>query len=181
VADDAVPPADPWRRLREHGVFFVIAACAATAVAAWAVSEAVRVKPVSADLERAELRIKALEAREAARLPGVVDPAAPVITDVVLTKIRNEAIGGHDIEQNIAYRDPEGDARFMSFVILGSDAASLDLRANNLRDPPERQVAGAQVKRNWACNRTGYSVKLRVYVTDAAGHLSRPRDFTLNC
>lgn len=171
------PPS--FHRLREHALFIVVAACAATAAATWAVSEAVRVKPVAADFERAQQRVRALESRESARVQA--DPAAPVITDVVLTKVRNEAGGGYDIEQNIAYRDPEGDARFMSFVVLASDAVSLDVRASNLRDLPERQMAGAQVKRTWSCNRSGYSVKLRAYVSDAAGHVSRPRDFTLNC
>lgn len=138
--------------LKEHAVFFVIAACAATATATWVVSENVRVKPANADVERAVQRCKALED---ARQPP--NPSTPVISDIVLSKVKNDA--GHDFERNLFFKDAEG---------------------ANVAAGPE-QIKGSVLKLPWVCVRTSYFVKLRVYLTDSAGNVSRPRDITLNC
>lgn len=159
--------------LKEHAVFFVIAACAATATATWVVSENVRVKPANADVERAVQRCKALED---ARQPP--NPSTPVISDIVLSKVKNDA--GHDFERNLFFKDAEGDAAFVSFVILGSNANQLNVRSANVAAAPE-QIKGSVLKLPWVCVRTSYFVKLRVYLTDSAGNVSRPRDITLNC
>jgi len=163
--------------LKDRSVFFVIATCAATAAATWVVSENVRVKPVSAELERTSTRLKALQDKEAARLS--TGPQAPVITDVLLARIKNES--GYDIEQNIFFKDAEGDATFVSFVVLGTNASHLQVTSHNIRVPADQQMKGGVVKRTWSCVTSPYFVKLRAYVTDAAGNVSRPRDYTLNC
>lgn len=163
--------------LRDRSVFFVIATCAATAGATWIVSENVRVKPVSAELERTSTQLKALQDKEAARVSA--GPQAPVITDVLLARIKKDA--GYDIEQNLFFKDAEGDAAFVSFVVLGTNASHLQVTNHNIRVPADQQIKGGVVRRTWSCVTSPYFVKLRSYVTDAAGNVSRPRDYTLNC
>ena len=155
--------ADP--PLKEHALFFVVAACAATAAATWVVSENVRIKPLAAELERTALRYKALQEKEAARI--VVGPSVPVITDVQLSKIKTDT--GFDIEQNFFFKDAEGDATFVSFVVLGTNANHLTVGALNIRVPSDQQIKGGFVKSNWTCVKSGYFVKLRAYITDSAG------------
>ncbi len=163
--------------LKDRSVFFVIAACVATAGATWVVSENVRVKPLAAENERTSKSLKALQDREAARLTSA--PQTPVITDVLLARVKND--NGYDIEQNIFFKDAEGDALFVSFVVLGTDARQLKVTSHQIQVAAEQQARGGQVKRTWSCGSSPYFVKLRAYVTDAAGNVSRPRDYTLNC
>jgi hypothetical protein len=163
--------------LKDRMVFFVVAACAATAGATWVVSENVRVKPLAAELERTGVRMKALLDKEAAR--SMAAPSAPVITDITLARLRNDT--GYDIEQNIYFKDPEGDATFISFVVLGTSAETLKVTSHAVHQPADQQIKGGVVKRTWTCGRGAYFVKLRAYVTDASGNVSRPRDYTLNC
>jgi ribosomal protein L18E len=141
------------------------------------VSENVRVKPLTAELERTASRYKAQQEKEAARL--VVGPSAPVISEVLLSKIKTDT--GFDLEQNIFFKDAEGDATFVSFVVLGTSANHLTVGALNIRVPSDQQIKGGVVKKNWTCVNSGYFVKLRAYITDSAGNVSRPRDYTLNC
>jgi hypothetical protein len=166
------PPA-----LKDRSVFFVIAACVATAGATWVVSENVRVKPLTAELVGSNSRLKAALDKEAARTLG--GPQAPVITDVLLARIKTDS--GHDIEQNIFFKDAEGDARFVSFVVLGTNARQLKVTSHLVSESSEQQSKGAAIKRTWTCGSGPYFVKLRAYITDDAGNISRPRDYTLNC
>lgn len=168
---------EPQPALKDRSVFFVVAACVATASATWVVSENVRVKPLAAEIERTGKGLKALQDREAARVTAT--PQAPVITDVMLARVKNDS--GYDIEQNIFFKDAEGDAMFVSFVVLGSDARQLKVTSHQIQVAAEQQIKGGQVKRTWQCVNSPYFVKLRAYVTDAAGNLSRSRDYTLNC
>jgi hypothetical protein len=163
--------------LKDNPVFFVIAACVATAGATWVVSDNVRVKPLSAEVERTGSRLKALQDKEAARSGS--SPQAPVITDVLLARIKNET--GYDIEQSISFKDAEGDATFVSFVVLGTNARHLKVTSHDIELTAEQQMKGGLVKRTWTCGTGPYFVKLRAYVTDAAGNVSRPHDYTLNC
>jgi hypothetical protein len=163
--------------LKDRTVFFVIAACAATAGTTWIVSENVRVKPVSVELARVSNRLKVLQDKEAARTAS--GPPAPVITDILLGRVKTDT--GYNIEQNIFFKDAEGDAAFISFVVLGTNASHLQVTNHNIRVPPEEQVRGANVTRTWKCVTSSYFVKLRAYITDTAGNVSRPHDYTLNC
>jgi len=163
--------------LKDRTVFFVIAACAATAAATWVVSENVRVKPLSLELERTGGKLKTLLDKEAARTAS--GAPVPVITDITLARVKTD--GGYDIEQDIFFKDAEGDAMFISFVVLGTNASHLQVSNHNIRVPADEQIKGTKVTRTWKCVTSPYFVKLRAYITDAAGNVSRPRDYTLNC
>ena len=163
--------------LKDRSVFFVIAACVATAGSTWVVSENVRVKPLGAELDRLGARLKTLQDREAAR--STVAAQVPVITDLTLARVKHA--GGYDIEQTLYFKDAEGDATFISFVVLGTNAHHLKVTSLHLQVPAEQQIKGAVVRRTWTCGSGAYFVKLRAYATDASGNISRPRDYTLNC
>lgn len=150
--------------LKDNPALITIAACAATAAATWTVSEQVRVLP---------LREKVTAAADRNR-------SAPVITDVRLTKI-GSAGSILEVEQNISYTDPEGDAVFVNLQVLGTNAKDLTVTSVALKAAPEEQKSGATSLSTWTCGPTSYFVKFRVVVTDKAGHASNPRDFTINC
>lgn len=168
---------DQQSALKDRSVFFVIAACVATAGATWVVSENVRVKPLGAEIDRMGFRLKSFQDREVAR--NTVAVQAPAITDVTLARIKNTS--GYEIEQTFYFKDPDGDASFISFVVLGTNASHLKVTSLHLETSADQQVKGVAVRRTWICGSSPYFVKLRVYATDAGGNLSRPRDYTLNC
>ena len=85
------------------------------------------------------------------------------------------------VEQSIFFKDQEGDAKFVSFVILSTNAIQLKVTSHLIQVSADQQIKGGMVKRTWSCGSSPYFVKLRAYVTDAAGNVSRPRDYTLNC
>jgi len=149
--------------LKDHPVFFVIAACATTAAGAWAVSEQLRVAPLLKKIE----------------VQASLSKSAPVITDVRLTKTTSGA--GQVIEQNIAFTDPEGDAFFASFAVLASDMPDLTVSSASFSVPANVQVGGANYLAKWTCGKTRHFIKFRVTLTDRSGNVSKPFDYTVNC
>ena len=149
--------------LKDHGVFFVIAACVATAAATWTVSEQLRVIPLKLKLDE---QVKAHK-------------SSPVITGVVVTMTRS---GTSQIaEQNIEFSDPEGDAVFVNYVVLGTNAKRISLSSESIDVFKDEQIRGTTTVAKWTCGTGKYFIKLRAILTDANGHASLPHDYYINC
>ena len=88
--------------LKDNAFFFTCAACAVTAAATWTVSEKLRVAPMQ----------RAVEERQANHR------SAPTIKGITVTK--TVTTKGQVADQNIEFTDPEGDAIFINYVVLGT-------------------------------------------------------------
>lgn len=149
--------------IKDHPVLITIAACAATAASTWATSEQVRVLPLKGQISA-----------QAERNRG-----APVISDIKLTKTLKN--GSQVIEQNVSYFDPEGDAAFVNWIVLQTNAKNIRVTAGALSTSAEEQKSGANQLGLWDCQGNSYYIKFRVVITDRAGHASEPSDYTVNC
>jgi hypothetical protein len=149
--------------LRDHAVFFVVGVCAAAVTATWAVSEQVRVAPLKAMLAKQE----------------ALHQFAPEIRDVTVTRTRNGDV--EVLEQNIQFSDPDGDAVFVNYIVLATDAKTLRVESASIDTTREVQISGATYVARWTCGTGRYFVKVRAVITDRGGHTSRPYDYTLNC
>jgi hypothetical protein len=148
---------------KDHIVFFVISSCAITASATWIMSERLRVDPIKAQLEK-QLNMTR---------------SSPVIKRV--TQSDGLTDGKPSVKQFFSFRDPEGDARFLSYVVLETNASGLRITSSSISSPKADQIAGATTESNWRCGDAKYFVTLRAIISDAAGNASAPYDYTINC
>ena len=149
--------------LKDHPVFFVCAACAATAAATWTASEQLRVSPMKLKLEVQEATHR----------------SSPLIRNITVTK--TATANGQIADQNIEFSDPDGDAVFINYVLLGTNAKDVSVSSTTIKVAKEQQIQGATVVGKWTCGNDAYFVKLRAIITDAGGRTSLPYDYTINC
>lgn len=149
--------------LKDHVFFFVVSACCATAVATWAASENLRVSPIKGQLEK-QLRENA---------------SSPRITRMTIThEVEGDATV---VKQVFNFKDPEGDAKFLSYVVVQTNADHLSVSSSSISATKEQQIAGATKAGRWECGAGGYYVTLRAIITDADGNASQPKEYTVDC
>jgi hypothetical protein len=204
MTSTAVPPEVPpaplskWASVKDHPLIVVIGFCAATAAGTWALAERVydaRNGGSDDPASTVTLREQAIADRDAeiARLKqqladagsgkdsgsSVPDPDAPVITKAYVTPRRDQE--QLKVDQAIEFRDPNGDAAFINFIVLRTSASSIEARSVSIAQPPEEQVKGAVHRGTWNCSGGSYSVAFRVVITDTRGHASAPREYEIVC
>ena len=149
--------------LKDHVFFFFVTACAVIVAATWTVSEQLRVAPLKSKLEAQETAHK----------------SSPVIKGIVVTRTKS---GNSEIaEENIEFSDPEGDAIFVNYIVLGTNAKQLNVSSSTINVPKEEQIQGTTTVARWTCGTGKYFIKFRAIITDAGGHASLPYDYTINC
>jgi hypothetical protein len=149
--------------LKDHVFFFVVAACCASAATAWTVCEHLRVSPLSVQLQKQLKESK----------------SSPEITRVTTT---NELKGDTtSVKQVFSFHDPEGDAKFLSYVVVQTNADNLSISSSSIFATKDEQIAGTTKVGTWSCGTSHYYVTLRAIITDAAGNASAPSEYTINC
>ena len=149
--------------LKDHIVFFLCTAGTTLVAATWTVSEQIRISPIKAKLEAQEIAHK----------------SSPVIKGVVVTRtiLGNSLI----LEQNIELSDPEGDAIFVNYIVLGTNSKQLNVSSSTINASKEEQIQGTTTVGRWTCGTEKYFIKFRAIITDAGGHTNLPHDYTINC
>jgi hypothetical protein len=153
-----------WETLKDHPVFFVIGACAATAVATYGICDIFLIRPSEenwhANLEKTK--------------------GSPVITPFDITR-RENSDGSISVEQRTFLKDPDGDAKFINQIILQTDSSDISLGTNSIDVEEKEQIKGSSLNYEWSCNGDSYYVKIRAVATDAAGNASAPQDYVVTC
>lgn len=106
--------------------------------------------------------------------------SSPVISDVKLNNVETE--DGRFVKQLVSFSDPEGDARTINWIILGSNLADgIESRSGPISASTLTQQSGATTTGTWHCGKQKYWVKIAAIISDEEGNVSRPYDFTIDC
>jgi hypothetical protein len=175
-------PGENKINIKDHPVLVVLGLCAAVAASAWGAAEKIRVDPIAEKLTSATEEAKGLRA-QVAKLTGdqaIAHERDPVITGITLEG--DEVAGvGHVIRQHLRFKDADGDARTLSYVVLQTDNRQVSTVSGSIFLDPTRQKQGGVITGSWACAQNPYFVSLRVFISDAEAHLSAPYDYVINC
>jgi hypothetical protein len=177
-------------KLSDHPLIWFSGALATVAAGSWGLSQKVRVEPLEGQIKSQEGQIKfhremldeargerdSLQTRlntlsQQRAEGGKSDP-------VILSHTTAPTADG--VRTQIQFRDAEGDANHISFVLVRSTAKDSNLKSGPIVQS-EQQKRGSQVETKWRCEGGSYSVTQRAYITDAAGNVSQPHEFTVSC
>ncbi|WP_139015673.1 hypothetical protein [Ensifer aridi] len=149
--------------LKDHPLVFLVGACCATAVATWTLSEMFRVAPIQSQLER-QLSKTA---------------SSPVIEDITTTTDKSN--GSEVVHSAIKFKDAEGDAAYVNYIVRQTDAKRIEVTSSSIKSSKAQQVIGAVYTAEWKCSSGKYEVHLTVLITDFAGNVSLPKNYSIYC
>lgn len=105
--------------------------------------------------------------------------ASPVIESVTL---RYDASSGSLVAfQDIAFRDPDGDAYKVHYELVHATVAGVQVADGTIDISSQQQKLGTTITGKWACGGNKYDVTLRVTILDRAGNQSNTVEYTMNC
>ena len=159
-----VPASGPWWDIRKSAPYVLWVTHAAALAAGWAIAQTLVVDRLKADLEK----------------QTKVTTMSPVLSVPTLT--REITPEGLRVNQFFSFRDPEGDTRAISFVILQTDSENIKVTSESVQIDKDEQVSGTFWRGPWRCGHGhGYTVKVRAYMSDAGGNVSLPVDYVIDC
>jgi hypothetical protein len=103
----------------------------------------------------------------------------PIIQSVNLRK--DTSSGELKIYQDISFTDNEGDVTHVDYKIISATVSGLQVEGGTIDIPSTAQKSGAVISGEWGCGNENYSVTLRVTLTDNAGNISKPFNYTMVC
>jgi hypothetical protein len=107
------------------------------------------------------------------------DQGIPVVQSVVLR--RDTSTGALVIYQDIYFKDSDGDVFRVDYDVVSTSNPDVHIEGGTLDISREEQKVGTFFTGEWGCGDGNYNVTLSVTLTDSAGHLSMPYEYTLNC
>ncbi len=107
------------------------------------------------------------------------DDDSPILYSM---KIRKDASIDDDlIYIDVRYRDLNGDAEYIDWMLEKSTTDDVFIYDSYLKDPKEKQINGSSFTGALYCLGEEQGVTLRVILYDKAGNESNPLEFELTC
>jgi hypothetical protein len=185
-APQAAPSKAPlWENVRATPTFILAAMAISAFVAGFAVSQKIVVERLQSDHEMQTNIAEAEHRAELGRVKNDLERQTKLTAhSPELRPPHLSAEDGEDgvrIWQHFTFRDPEGDASSISFVLLQSDVKDIDVTSESVDIAAAKQISGTSWAAPWRCKGRQYRLLVRAYMSDEGGNVSLPQDYVLRC